>query len=428
MNFNVNNVGSSENVTRFSGVNSKSDVTSHPNSPSKIDKSQSAEYSQALNKSQRNGQIPERDVKSASFVESRKKLVAKFVSHLYPRNSSASTVEKKYTDCLKSVKRLKQTAMRQRSGAPKTNKSTKGTKGKSGVDSSQNTDDDDDDDSTEQAGAAGIGAVDKAGETEESSFGNGESEQDSDESGESSSGRSLKDSITEELAKEFPDVTNQDNMLELLRAWEDEEKGQAESELRKAREKLGGLEDSFEKGKIPQEEYLERKSELEGKIKDLTAEIEYSDTYKAELSAIHQELHAGHDQEIKDGYNLIRKANEYFDSSKGGSDTSKGDFSTSVAIAYQMCLEARTLDDVLRINNEIFGDKNLRTGLSSVLELCGVDIKSVNPSRESKLLVALRDLLFRAEMSGQLYNVVGGLYDAMEEFIEEQKQEIKTEV
>ena len=410
------------------GVNNKGDTKVNPNSTPLV-KVGDANFQKFVDKANAKGSVTERDVKSSVSVKAENRLISKFIARLYP--SANSGTKQKYGDCLKNVKRSKQTAMRQRPNASKSAKSTKGTKGKSGVDSSQNTDDDDDDDSTEQSGAAGIGAVDKAGEAEESSFGNGESEQDSDGSDGNSSGKSLKNDIAEALSKNFPDdVANQDNMLELLQNLEDAEKGQAEAEIRQAKEMLKTLEKNHNSGEISDENYFKLKNEFESKIDDLTRQIEFSDTYKSELSSIRSELQKGHAEEIKKGYNLIPKANVSFgaaEASKFGS-ADKDSFATSVAAAYQYALGANTLDGVMQISHEIFGNNNWLSGLQSMLELCGIDLKSINPSSEVEVLVAVRDTLFRAEMSGQLYNVVGGLYDAMEEFIEEQKQEIKTEV
>jgi hypothetical protein len=44
-----------------------------------------------------------------------------------------------------------------------------------------------------------------------------------------------------------------------------------------------------------------------------------------------------------------------------------------------------------------------------MLELSGVDIKSANPSRDVSYLIAVRETLFKTEISSQMFDAVGKL-------------------
>ncbi len=212
-------------------------------------------------------------------------------------------------------------------------------------------------------------------------------------------GQKLSELILEEMSESFPDVTEQDNIIEYLESLEDLGTGEAESEIRQANKFIKRLEGNTD------EKSVSKIEDLKQKVNDLEKQIKFSVLFKRELAEAKQNLRGLHGEEIKDGYNLIPKATSLFSSLVQEKD-SKGDFAFTVATAYQDALCKNSLSEVVQSSFSLFGSKNWEKGLGSMLELSGADIQSINPSREPQFLMSVRELLFRVEIAMQLFSSI----------------------
>ncbi|MDR1413853.1 MAG: hypothetical protein LBI56_02875 [Puniceicoccales bacterium] len=115
-------------------------------------------------------------------------------------------------------------------------------------------------------------------------------------------GESLSEYLLSELSRDFDEVTDQDNLLEYLQAMEDIE-SEANSEETQASKKM--LERLQESGDV---KYQSRIEDLLRKIHSFEEQIRYSPLFREALVDAQKKLRKSHEQEIKDGYNLIPKA------------------------------------------------------------------------------------------------------------------------
>jgi hypothetical protein len=221
-------------------------------------------------------------------------------------------------------------------------------------------------------------------------------------------GRFIADMVTEDVAEAFSEVTEQDNALEYMEALEDFETDHAEEEIRQAEKMLQRLRGRTDKKGV------DRQKDFNDRVKDLSAQVEFSKLFKKELALAKAALRQAHGQEIEDGYNLIPKATDLFASLTGQKAKDlEGTEARLVSKTYQQALCASSLAEVMDVTFSGFGVKNVKHGLEAMLELSGMDIQSANPSRDVSHLVAVRETLFKTEISSQLYDSVGKFREAV---------------
>jgi hypothetical protein len=217
-------------------------------------------------------------------------------------------------------------------------------------------------------------------------------------------GRVLADMVLEDAAETFNEPTEQDNALEYMEALVDFETEHAEAEMRQANKMLQRLEGRTDR------RGLDRQRDFQDRVKDLSAQIKFSGLFKRELAIAKATLRNAHGQEIEDGYNLIPKATDLFASlTEQKAKNFENTEARQVSRLYQQALCANSLAEVMEISFSGFGAKNVKSGLSAMLELSGIDIDSANPSRDVSHLIAVRETLFKTEISSQLYDAVGKL-------------------
>ncbi|MDR0351566.1 MAG: hypothetical protein LBH49_02880 [Puniceicoccales bacterium] len=214
---------------------------------------------------------------------------------------------------------------------------------------------------------------------------------------------SIKDIILKQAAEDFGEVTEQDNVIQYALEAEELEQFSAETELKqveKMQKRLDGRTDSFA---------TQKRQELGEQAKSIKASINASKLFQDELGAAQIKLHKHHGKEIKDGYNLIPKAAELLKEQQLAGQN-KDMNPTALAADYR--------DEVLQMNNpldlfENFYQKHegkkekFKRYIESMIELLGRDMESLNPSRSTEELRAVRDGLFRVEISGQAHDDIG---------------------
>jgi hypothetical protein len=204
----------------------------------------------------------------------------------------------------------------------------------------------------------------------------------------------LAELLLEEAALSFSEVTEQHNMLNYLSSINDFETGHAEVELATAEKMLKRL-DNRTDGKG-----IELRKDYSKRIEDLSSKIEFSGAIKSELEVARQTLQNAHGQEIKDGYNVIPKvAGVVSPMVEAGTERVSV---ISVADAYRSMLSAGDCVTVLDICCETFGVGEIEAGCKIMMAVSGLDIDSVNPSRDMHVLIAVRDALYWVEVSVQL--------------------------
>jgi hypothetical protein len=223
--------------------------------------------------------------------------------------------------------------------------------------------------------------------------------------GDQKSEGAINNSILKQAAQDFGEVTEQDNVIQYTLEAEELEQFSAETELKqveKMQKRLDGRTDSFA---------TQKKQELSEQAKSIKASINASKLFQDELSTAQAKLHKHHGKEIKDGYNLIPKAAELVKEQQAAGQN-KDMNPTALAADYR--------DEVLQMNNpldlfENFYQKHegkkekFKKYIESMIELLGRDMESLNPSRSTEELKAVRDGLFRVEISGQAHEDIGVL-------------------
>ncbi|MDR2735556.1 MAG: hypothetical protein LBB20_01795 [Puniceicoccales bacterium] len=215
----------------------------------------------------------------------------------------------------------------------------------------------------------------------------------------------IHDIILKQAANDFGEVTEQDNVIQYAFEAEELEQFSAESELRqveKMQKRLEGRTDSFA---------VQKKQELGEQVNSIKASINSSKLFQEELNIAQAKLNKHHGKEIKDGYNIIPKAAELLKEQQlNGQDNELSP--TALAADYR--------DEVLKMDNplDLFENfykkhegrkENFDRYIDSMIELLGRDMESANPSRSMEELRAVRDGLFRIEISGQAHNDIGML-------------------
>jgi hypothetical protein len=227
-------------------------------------------------------------------------------------------------------------------------------------------------------------------------------------------GRPMAELLLEEIVGSFSEVTEQDNALEYLEHPEDFRTQYAEAEIEQAGKMLRRLE-----AEPPNRRTLDLQGDFRKKLTDLSTQGNFPKKCKSELSLARESLQNAHGQEIQDGYNLIPKVSDLYSSL---AVAKFGDVrALSVSNAYQKALCSNDMVSVMDVCFETFGSKGVKAGFKAMLELSGADMgsRSQNPSRETSHLVAVRDTLFRTEISSQVFDSSGKLRkDLVDQFPE----------
>lgn len=364
-------------------------VTNNVNSPSLLSEAQKIDEFLKVVSQVNDSSLSKSDVQSSSSFRDKFKMLTDALNRLYPGQSS-SAQKQRYNACEKAIKRLKQSALAKQPGKG-------GAKGVS-EDSEDGAIDESDTDNTTEG-------------TDSYSFA-GEDGQNAPENGDGESKELMRDDVLETVSESLANVSDQDNVLQYLVDVEDYDIARMESEIRQTDKMLQRLEGHTEEKAVSlRRDIKEKRSRLESQVK-------FSKTFKQELLAAKSKLNGIHGQEIADGYNVIPKAADLYkdlvNNGKMGDDQP-----SAISSVYQKALASGTLADVLKMSFETFGPDGWKQGMMNVMELCGVDIKSINPSHDVEFLISVRDLLFRAEMGVQVYESVGDLQEKVGTFLKE---------
>jgi hypothetical protein len=207
--------------------------------------------------------------------------------------------------------------------------------------------------------------------------------------------------ILQQTSKAFDEVTEQDNGLQYAleaEILEYESQGQEYQQLEKSLLKLNNRTDPTA---------TQRRSELSERQKAIKVNMLASSLFQKEIKDAIDKLHKDHGQEIKDGYNLIPKAAELLKTQKGYNAEA-----IALATAYrEEALKMKNPYDVLEnfLKNGENKKKSFQDYIAMMIELLGEDIQSVNPSRSIEELLAVREGLFRMEITGQIHDDMGNL-------------------
>ncbi|MDR0728001.1 MAG: hypothetical protein LBF21_00075 [Puniceicoccales bacterium] len=233
-------------------------------------------------------------------------------------------------------------------------------------------------------------------------------------------GEALSTLILQRASKEFGEVTEQDNALQYAleaEKLEYESQGQEYQQLEKSLLKLDGRKDPSA---------AQRRGELSEHQKALKSSMLASSLFQKEIGTALDKLRRAHGQEIKDGYNLIPKAAELLRAQKG-SDAE----AVALATAYrEKALKMKNPYDVLEhfFKEGEHKRKRFQDYIALMIELLGEDIQSANPSRSTEELLAVREGLFRMEITGQIHDDMGALEQLIRKsFRPEAKESFKLE-
>ena len=216
-------------------------------------------------------------------------------------------------------------------------------------------------------------------------------------------GQTLEEVILGAVDEGFDEVTEKDNALQYAYELNDLDTQSLESQIKKTEEYVEHL---SEKSDQTSEQQIEG---LREHIVDLKNEVEFKKVFSGNIKKARENLQKTHGAEIKDGYNLIKKASDLF--KKRADMAGKSFTATDFAKMYMDLLQLNTPIDVLkRFINET-GKNDIKKLTGKLVELLGRDIDSANPSRSTAHLMAVRDLLFNVEVCGQVYTSVGNVYD-----------------
>ncbi|MDR1401801.1 MAG: hypothetical protein LBI81_02490 [Puniceicoccales bacterium] len=243
-------------------------------------------------------------------------------------------------------------------------------------------------------------------------------------------GEDLAEFILRDLSLDFDEVTEQDNVLELLQKLEDFECEAIRGEIVASKKMLRTLQ-----GK-ENANFNRRIEDLKEKIQTLEEQVSYSPLFKQAFADAQKKLRKSHAREIEDGYNLIPKAADLLNDPLmiGGQQLSAMDFAAVYRDKILCCnnfLEAfLAIIDMCRVSPDSSSQKSIapwamateiikqkkQTGsveevdskgfgkvVHMLIELLGRDMESTNPSRDKDMLVVVREGLFRVEVSGQLF-------------------------
>lgn len=221
--------------------------------------------------------------------------------------------------------------------------------------------------------------------------------------------------ILQMVSKEFGEVTEQDNALQYAseaETLEYESQGQEYQQLEKSLLKLNNRTDPAA---------VQRRSELTERQKALKAGMLASSLFQKEIGTAIDKLRKAHGKEIKDGYNLIPKAAELLKAQKGSNAEA-----VALATAYrEEALQMKNPYDVLEkfLKKEENKKKSFKDYIAMMIELLGEDIQSANPSRSTEELLAVREGLFRMEITGQIHDDMGNLKQCMRKIFCHEKEE-----
>jgi hypothetical protein len=117
-------------------------------------------------------------------------------------------------------------------------------------------------------------------------------------------GEKFADHVLRHLSEEFPEVTDQDNVLEYLQELEDFEEGSNQDEIAACEKMLTRLEGSDD----PKAQA--RMADISKKLQQLHDAIYFASAFRQTLASAQRTLRKSHGKEIEDGYNLIPKASD----------------------------------------------------------------------------------------------------------------------
>ena len=207
--------------------------------------------------------------------------------------------------------------------------------------------------------------------------------------------------ILQAVSKEFGEVTEQDNALQYAseaETLEYESQGHEYQQLEKSLLKLNNR---------PDPAAAQRRGELSEHQKALKAGMLASSLFQKEIGTAIDKLRKAHGKEIKDGYNLIPKAAELLKAQKGSHAEA-----VALATAYrEEALQMKNPYNILEnfLKKEENKKKSFKDYIAMMIELLGEDIQSANPSRSTEELLAVREGLFRMEITGQIHDDMGNL-------------------
>ena len=214
-------------------------------------------------------------------------------------------------------------------------------------------------------------------------------------------------SVIEIVAQNFPEVTEQDNVLFYSIDINRVEQENLSIQIEQTKAMIQFWEEPQKNG-VSQSLANTELIKYQGKLQALEIASERNKILLEVLIAAEKKLKHDHFTQIRDGYNIIPKAISTF-----GQDPSQ-----TSASAIRLAMSYR--DEILQMTNplelfEIFIKRyedqsvSFKNYILSMMALLGTDISSVNPSRSPTQLQSVRDGLFFLEICGQIYDNIGQL-------------------
>lgn len=194
------------------------------------------------------------------------------------------------------------------------------------------------------------------------------------------------------------EITEQFNLLDFALSSMELDVGSYTRQLQKARANLDRLQERRDFRAAP------KIQERQQQIIAMESELAVVTQLRSELASAVSQMKAFEGKRITDGFNLIPKAVDMLDEMRPSANV------TGIELA------ATYRDEVLNLHDpaeffENFMQKHATVGfrpyIGLILDLLGNDISSINPSRNPNQLKAVRDGIYMAEISNEVFERVG---------------------
>jgi type III secretion system TyeA family effector delivery regulator len=234
----------------------------------------------------------------------------------------------------------------------------------------------------------------------------------------------LRDLLLYKVAENFGEVTEQDNVLEYAIATHRIDRETLEVEIAQVKKMLEFFSNpptnTINIGFANSE-----RIKWNEKLATLEDSLKASDVFQIQLLRAKELLQKTHEQEIRDGYNLIPKAAAILSQQTGDSGAAQGAINLAVTYRDEVLVMMNPLDIFETfIHRQEKKRESFRPYVDSMIALFGIDMASSNPSRSQEELRNVRNGLFRIEICGQIYDSIGTLGGEIRRIFFETKKEM----
>jgi hypothetical protein len=211
--------------------------------------------------------------------------------------------------------------------------------------------------------------------------------------------------ILEEVTGESKSAAEQYNFLNCAREMAKMEAEAYASQEAEAQRQLQNVREQLKSATDDGKNWLsDRCKWMEGLHVAIQADRQKAQKLFEQLDAIVTTFEARHRNRIRDGYNLIPKARFVVANAGLEGRLSSADLASNYRDQVLCMVNPSQFFENFMVRHSALG---FRTYFELILQLLGDDIKSANPSRGIGQLQAIRDSLFFAEISHQIYLLVG---------------------